>query len=97
MADLGGCIERSTCMVGDLAGNIIKLTVVFVTQGILQPFSFLWLLAMTARGIARMPLEQFHGSSRQVHNDDLTWSVHAGGPCHAALDRSSWDCAPNFR
>jgi len=72
LADLDGRIERYTSMVGDLADNVIKLTVVLVTQSILMPFAFLWLLAMIARGIARIPLAQFHGSSRQVHNDDLT-------------------------
>ena len=62
LADLDGRIERYTSMVGDLADNVIKLTVVLVTQSILMPFAFLWLLAMIARGIARIPLAHTFGA-----------------------------------
>lgn len=54
-ADLEGRIKHYTSMVGDLADNVIKLTVVFVTQSVLMPLGFLWLLLAVARRLLRMP------------------------------------------
>jgi hypothetical protein len=54
-AGLDGRIKHYTSMVGDLADNVIKLTVVFVTQSMLMPLVFLWLLVATARAVLRVP------------------------------------------